>query len=124
MRGFVAAACLDAAECPEQLLGGNRAHGALTDVWIEKALQPRAEHGHRLGREGLALKRQPFRGHRLEGIRRRLTQRLAPGVGVDAIRDQLASLLALLARALQRHVGIRSQGEEFLAPVQPITQPP
>jgi hypothetical protein len=92
--GFVSTPCLDVTERREEFLRGDRAHRAVTDIGVEKPPKTSAENGHGLGREGSALKCEPFRGHRFERFGLRTPLGLAPGRRVDAVGFSRARLSA------------------------------
>jgi hypothetical protein len=70
------------------------------------------------------LQLEPFGGHRLEGLGLCAPLCLALGVRIDPVSDQPACLVALLTRALERHIGIDAEGEKFLNSRHAVTQPP
>lgn len=107
MGGFVSPPGLYATQRREQLLRRHRPHRAVANVRIQKALEPRAENGNGLRRECLALELQPFGRDCFKCLRPSAPLCLAPGAGIDSVRDQLAGVVALLACALEGDVGIR-----------------
>lgn len=124
MGSLVPAAGFDASQCAEKLLRRDHPHGPIAEVGVEKALQPCAEDGDRLSRESVALKLEPFRGDRFEGLRSGAALRLAPGARVDPVGDELPRLIALLSCALECYVWIRAERNQFLAAVHAVLQAP
>ena len=69
VRSLVRPTCLDASERCEEFLSSNRRDRTIPDIRVQKALEPRTQDLHRLGRQRLALQLEPFTGDGLERLR-------------------------------------------------------
>lgn len=79
---------------------------------------------HRRRREPSSLQRQPFRRDDSEGIRLGVPIGQALHGWIDTVGAEPASLVPLLPRAGQRHVGVLAKRQQLLPTMQAVLESP
>jgi len=117
-------ASFDATQGREQLLGRDGIDRAAAEIRIESITEASPQDRERSRCERLALQREPFLRHDFKGVKEGCSPRLSLDTGIDVASQELARLIALLARAFERHIGIRTERDELFKPADPISEAP